>query len=539
MDPLSIAAGAGGMISVIQDIGVLLHKREKGFTSVWNTEEPRRCFLKVIQSPSNDVDAKCLIRTTSEAEVSSSLQALSPIPDGTTRVYVEEFAKDIGLSAHLQNLLEFRSSELGYESRFKEGVTVAENLRALSSQRKSPSTWLRTEHFHIPESRTVSSFNVFDQQNPLRGVIKTMMAARAFCLDRQRTISNRNLWSVIDTLLTQKVWISANSGIVGRRTTEKTQDQDEVIIMLDKCSDFLSGIYCRFKSRKDIDLDQKTWIQLLVIQYLHFHLMQVDVFLTQVNTNYAMRKHKQLDPRKVSLTQSILTETAVGTFFGEDMRYLSLATTELVSYAVDIVSESMEDINSTHHAFRAMRAEIRAESMALANLATRMVEQNQSRLKFFQLFWDVQDSVSIKLLTLLACIFLPLSLASSILSMQTRFAKLHFLLYDFCGVVTIIGSLTVLVLLALKLTNTLSDLIGKSRVRGGVLARLMDRAGPAATGLVGILTVNSWALIFTSFMVGMIKDVTLGLKILGYGFAAFLGGIVLGCGILLFLLAVL
>jgi hypothetical protein len=40
------------------------------------------------------------------------------------------------------------------------------------------------------------------------------------------------------------------------------------------------------------------------------------------------------------------------------------------------------------------------------------------------------------------------------------------------------------------------------------------------------MVLTFWALVFTSFMVGMIKDVGLGLKILGYGCAACLG---LGC----------
>ncbi len=53
---------------------------------------------------------------------------------------------------------------------------------------------------------------------------------------------------------------------------------------------------------------------------------------------------------------------------------------------------------------------------------------------------------------------------------------------------------------------------------------IMYAIGIILSGMVTTL----WALVFTSFMVGMIKDVGLGWKILGYGVAAYVGfGIVL------------
>ena len=58
---------------------------------------------------------------------------------------------------------------------------------------------------------------------------------------------------------------------------------------------------------------------------------------------------------------------------------------------------------------------------------------------------NVRESYSVKRLIIVASIFLPLSLASSVLSMQTRFVDLHLLLYDILGVFCLISSFTLVV----------------------------------------------------------------------------------------------
>lgn len=110
--------------------------------------------------------------------------------------------------------------------------------------------------------------------------------------------------------------------------------------------------------------------------------------------------------------------------------------------------------------------------------------------------------------------------------MQTRFANLHFLLYDFCGVIAIIGSLIIVVFLVLKVITILVDRVMRVRVQSRLLEIVLQLITmPFAVAFSSTL-LTFWALIFTSFMVGMIKDVGLGLKILGYGCAAYLG---VGC----------
>ena len=314
------------------------------------------------------------------------------------------------------------------------------------------------------------------------------------------------------------------------------ENRHRVRLMLDECCKFLLDTDALFKSTVGIASSQRTCTQLLMLQYLHFHLMQVEAFMSKFSTSYATKRHEQLDPQKVSLTRSVLSEVAMTALLVDELRNLTLAATDLLNCAVDILGESMDNSVVTQQPFRLKRAEIRAECLALDRLASRLVERFESRLKFFELFRGVQDSVSIWLLTLLAAMFLPLSLASGILSMQTRFAKLHLLLYDFIGVVTIIESLIGLVFLGLKGTMTLADWLTKTRVRSSILERMVSFAYIPAVFVASMSFPTFWGLIFTSFMVGMIKDVALGLKILGFGMAAYLGSGMLGLCILFFLI---
>src|SRR5207248_2743778 len=64
---------------------------------------------------------------------------------------------------------------------------------------------------------------------------------------------------------------------------------------------------------------------------------------------------------------------------------------------------------------------------------------------------NIQESEIVKRLTILAAVFLPLSLATGVLSMQTRFAHLGYLLYDLIGVFLLVGFIAILVFCILKL----------------------------------------------------------------------------------------
>lgn len=116
-----------------------------------------------------------------------------------------------------------------------------------------------------------------------------------------------------------------------------------------------------------------------------------------------------------------------------------------------------------------------------------------------------------KLLSALTVVFLPLSLTSSLLSMQICLANLHFLLYDFCAVIILLGTIVGIVLVLRNLTERLKDKLYRTE-RSPQLRKWYPLFKFGTTGWGFII----WGLlILSSFLVGMVKNVGLGLKILG------------------------
>jgi hypothetical protein len=155
-------------------------------------------------------------------------------------------------------------------------------------------------------------------------------------------------------------------------------------------------------------------------------------------------------------------------------------------------------------------------SMLANRFARQMDLMNTSR--------NIQDSRDSRLLNLLACIFLPASLATSLLSMSTRFIDLGPLLYDFCGVIVLFASFLALIFLSFKAYDwTKGKLATRVYVRSG------DMMGGARSyillwkALLSFLLVIIWPMVLSSFVVGMVEDVGLGSRILGYGVAVVVG----------------
>lgn len=159
---------------------------------------------------------------------------------------------------------------------------------------------------------------------------------------------------------------------------------------------------------------------------------------------------------------------------------------------------------------------------------------------------NIHESQSIKRLTVLATIFLPLSLSASILSMQFRLKDLQLKLYDFLGVFTMIGTAALLLLLLVRAMPS----INKTFLFRGFSVSLRElaclRLAPSlykpsrywsANWLIIVLAMLFvlwfalvWAVVLVSFMIGMVMDVILGLKILGFGLASLSGCALIGYG---------
>lgn len=122
---------------------------------------------------------------------------------------------------------------------------------------------------------------------------------------------------------------------------------------------------------------------------------------------------------------------------------------------------------------------------------------------------SIEQANSVNQLTLLAAFFLPLSLAAAILSMQTRFADLGVLLYDFLGVMVI--------LIALALLVAGFNAYGRSYYDDFLHEVYFAlRAFPAYPRRITIFWSSLWiSALLASFLLGMLKSVDLGGTVLG------------------------
>jgi hypothetical protein len=187
---------------------------------------------------------------------------------------------------------------------------------------------------------------------------------------------------------------------------------------------------------------------------------------------------------------------------------------------------------SSDQKMREQIIQIRSKCAQLTKLISRTLDRRDQRYNLFLKNLSIDDSTSIKRLTILAAIFLPLSLASGILSMQTRFAALHLLLYDFLGVFLLIASFTALTYFVLRGFTELSrrdDARLHREYAPWKVRWWSSKADDDEAEFAMILFTKYtlfffvWAITVVSFIVGMVLEVALGLKILGYGLAALVG----------------
>jgi hypothetical protein len=131
---------------------------------------------------------------------------------------------------------------------------------------------------------------------------------------------------------------------------------------------------------------------------------------------------------------------------------------------------------------------------------------------------NVNQADSVNQLTMLAAIFLPLSLAAGVLSMQTRFSELNFLLYDFVGVVLILGTMATLLAIITRYGPDIYDdiLLYSYSWRLYVAPKLRKC-------LKFTLLTVWWLALLASFLVGMLKDSIFGLRLFGFEAAGITG----------------
>ncbi|KAF5989749.1 hypothetical protein FBULB1_594 [Fusarium bulbicola] len=205
-----------------------------------------------------------------------------------------------------------------------------------------------------------------------------------------------------------------------------------------------------------------------------------------------------------------------------DLGEMGRKLTSTIESLIDVVRASSPVVDSTPHAnkFMAIDMELRGLCREANERIRNFSDQLDHDLKYLELALNINQTRDVQQLTLLATIFLPLSLAAGVLSMQTRFKDLGTLLYDFFGVVVLLAAIVLIIMILSKLMAVVNEVDSKCSARSSGYRE--DFRGKL------LLTINTGFFVFgclvlSSFLVGMFKDVSLGAKILGYGVAAICG----------------
>lgn len=247
-----------------------------------------------------------------------------------------------------------------------------------------------------------------------------------------------------------------------------------------------------------------------------------------MEAEYDQRKAKsqhRLDPLRPVWDREILHELAADALLYNDFRNKAGEISETVDGLLNVLAARFPEPPPTE--FRHFSAELRSMCTSTSLLAERHSTRLDTYVKFAETHHAMRESTSVWILSILAAIFLPLSLATSILSMGTRFVKLGPLLYDFVGVVIILATM-VIAFVGVMVGGMLLHHNWKKYLRPFIISTRLGNAAQKMIKLTlmlstGLNIILFWMVLLTSFLVGMIKDINLGWKILGYGTAGLVG----------------
>ncbi|ETS78739.1 hypothetical protein PFICI_08592 [Pestalotiopsis fici W106-1] len=274
---------------------------------------------------------------------------------------------------------------------------------------------------------------------------------------------------------------------------------------------------------------QNLIMKLLMLWYHYAHLLELISFIQGARHYYFASRQSLFDSRISSLEMNLMQDMTYDVGFYQD---LGISVKNL-TVLIESLSSSMEatinlrareedgDDGAVNY-FNELMADIRGVCADALSKTTDMSSSMEHQLKFLELRREIKQSNSLWILSVLASIFLPLSLASGVLSMGTRFKELGPLLYDFCGVVVLLMTLVFVIIAAIWLLMKITDVIARFRRPSH---RIVERVW---TSFLICMALLGWGMVLGSFLVGMLDDIQLGGRILGFGMLCLLGLTVVG-----------
>lgn len=258
--------------------------------------------------------------------------------------------------------------------------------------------------------------------------------------------------------------------------------------------------------------------QFFLLRYYSAILNHYSLFLGAVRREYVLKRESLMDPRYSILRPSILKEITADAYIYEEFHNIASDLTDPVTGLIAVLVSVFPDTNQCQE-FRAFTAELHYQCTDIMKTASRFSSRLDHHLKFLDVSRNMHESLRVWILSVLASVFLPLSIATGLLSMQNRFINLQILLYDFCGVVVLLGTILFMIF---RLVHGYVFL--KERFEMWRPNSTLTRVAKIFMTYHVVATVfYIWVLLLSSFLVGMIKNSELGGRILGFGLAALFG----------------
>ncbi|KAH7081492.1 hypothetical protein BKA63DRAFT_550164 [Paraphoma chrysanthemicola] len=480
------------------------------------------CFLEVWDVPISvsssiggpqPVPLTTLASVRHEGGLVDAGQQIPPLKTGMMRVYISEMDEDTLNERGLGT----QSSSPFYEQAVLGSSKSSSGLEALAAQwRCSPPGWYRLEGWSFLNPRN-------DTTEPEAGGVR-----REF----------RNLRRDVREL----VGLSDQQWALTRMKVHIADEGDRLSILI-SCADnapelsrhpcfptehFASNLlkledtYAPLRSIQNVK-------PAFLLQCHHASLILFADFLKRVSEEYASRRREDIDPRRSTLRRwnlrTIMDDLQLYRRFSD----VSAELQTTVGFLADVLQALHDAPTTTSLGAKAKMSILRAELNHYSQDTRFRLEQLsndlEQDLRFLNLSRDLSQSNNVQALTLLATIFLPLSLSAAVLSMQFRLQELGERLYDFVGIVVLLVYLVVSILILITIRRTALEFLGRLHKYNWYMVWIR----PTAYVGIGIVGITIFALILSSFIVGMFNDIGLGAKILGWGLlAAIVGPVALG-----------
>ena len=281
----------------------------------------------------------------------------------------------------------------------------------------------------------------------------------------------------------------------------------------------LEDLYCPMR-------DESNWKVLFLLQYQHANLNVFAEFLEDFATAYVEPRSHDFDPRSSKLRRWVLREMARDSYQYRELTNIGNEMTDTLESLLDVAKDLLANQPISLDHLHALEPALRGCCKDIRRRLVRLTDEMESSLRFLELARSMRQANDVELLTILAAIFLPLSLAAGVLSMQSRFKDLGVLIYDFFGVVSLLATAAIVILVIILVWDFVQE--KASRI---MTERLLKPVWRILTTVARVGSLLFGAVILSSFLVGMFKDVVLGAKILGYGIAGAIGSLMVIQGI--------